>query len=128
MSNGKNKQAKMYRDEFRCLYPLPGVLGGILTKGNQLSVMSSWIKNALIITYVYSYMYVNKDHTSKTIIFILIHIHGRIQATGQGGKPEGRVKKCLLPVHLFIKIYSNSGTCPGLPYIGCSGMFRIRVR
>ena len=36
MSNGQIKQAKMYRDEFRCLYPFPGVLGGILMEGNQL--------------------------------------------------------------------------------------------
>ena len=65
----------MYRDEFRCLYPLPGVLGGILTEGNQLSVVSSWIKYALItITRVYSYM--NKDLTHIiVIIFILICIH-----------------------------------------------------
>ena len=86
MSNGKNKQAEMYRDEFRCLYPLPGVLGGILTEGNQLSVVSSWIKNALIITRVYSYMYMYMyDHTHNIIIiFILICIHEGYRLQGKG--------------------------------------------
>ena len=75
----------MYRDEFRCLYPLPGVLGGILTEGNQLSVVSSWIKNALIITCVYSYMYMymNKDLTHIIVIIFDMHTYTWLQGRGK---------------------------------------------